>query len=632
MMEVNRLLSDELSYELRIRNAPDLGTVQEKRSRLRGLLRLEKLGGAISFAPIVDVDAELETCRIKLNDLTYSARDFDVRNATNEHNRLQSRILHVINRLSRITDPRAAQFKSQLISQCATLTANLEDIVGNIEITHPASPPQQGSLMDAPIDLLPEVIHQAQQPVTSQVTLASVAHVDASVTQPGPSRVRFTDSGSPQNLLDSANVLPTVSQLNFSPASATDNRINIDDQSLVIPPFPPINTALQPQVETHLGAQSTNPMRYGIFPNSAADLNQYGYQYPGTGPTRTQNFVDVSREVHANELTSMGRSLREINLNNASSSSDYNQVQVHGRDAHDDSSRSCFVTVTRWQVSFDGRTSVTHFLQRIEELRIASGVTKPQLLKCASILFSGSTLEWYRANKLAIPTWDDLVHQLKILYLSDDYEECIMETIRNRFQRTGEKSAIYIAVMENYYNQLSQKPSESERLVTIRRRLLPYLQNKLVMHERNITTITDLTTAVRHIENTFSHTQKLRTHTDRNGGNRRVGDPVHTLYTEDPDVDFPDDAPGTSTSQTQALALTEPPSALPIPDTSTLSRVQQPTRVIKCYNCNQAGHHRINCPQPRVIRCYKCNTPNYTVRTCPNCSGNVNQVQVRVEP
>lgn len=628
-MEINRLLGDELSYELRVRNAPDHGTVQEKRSRLRGLMRLERLGGSIAFTPIVDVDAELETCRIKLNDITYLVQEFDAGNAANEHSRLQSRILHVINRLNRISDPRAEQFKSQLISQCATLTATLEDIMDYRDQNVSA---RQKSLIDAPIELLPEVIPRSQQATAPPVPLAPLIDVPANETQLGSSRVRFEDAHSPQDPIDSANPLPTVSQLNFAPSSTPpNNHFRNSAQPLAIAPFPSVNSVWRQPI-----AQHPNPPRYGTHSHIAREVVQPEYPHLRTSPIHTQNQVDVSREVCA-DVSSLGRRVRDLMPNNASPSP-YHPGYASDRDAYDESSRSCFITVTKWQITFDGKGSVTHFLQRIEELRVASGVSKPQLLKCASMLFSGSTLEWYRANRSAIRTWDDLVHQLKVLYLTDDYEESILETIHNRTQRIGEKSAIYIAVMENYYNQLFQKPPEPERLVTIRRRLLPYLQNKLVMHEGNIKTIAELTSAVRHIENTFAHTQKLRTPTvaGRYEQNRRVGDSVHAMVTEPVDegpVHQPSVIP-TTQPQPQVLANPQSIAAIVHPDVppTSLARGQQLNRTIRCYNCNQVGHHRINCAQPLVIRCYKCNAPNYTVRTCPNCTGNASQVQGRIEP
>ncbi|KAJ8965342.1 hypothetical protein NQ314_004206, partial [Rhamnusium bicolor] len=611
-MEVNRLLGDELSYELRVRNAPDSGTVQEKRCRLRGLMKLERLGGSIAFVSSIDTDAELEICRNKLNELSALVHEFDTDNAINEHSRLQSRILHIINRLNHITDSRAMQFKSQLISQCAGLTAKLEDIIGNINQHKAASQSHQVSLIDAPIDLLPEVIHSVQQLNTSPVSQAPLVDEPVRVTaQPGSSHVRFEDEGMPRLNLDRSHGLSTVSQLNFV-SNSPRTIVNSNETPIVIAPFPSVNASTQPRTDVQIMAHSLDPNRDRRYTHWAANLDQLEYHLPRTDPIHAHDYGNVSREVHANDTTMLGRSMGDLNLNNASASSAYHPTYRQPRMGADESSRSSFVTVSKWQVSFDGKSSVTHFLQRVEELRVASGVTKPQLLNCATILFSGATLEWFRANKSSISTWDDLVQQLKILYLSDDYEEWIMETIRNRTQRNGEKSAIFIAVIENYYNQLSHKPPESERLVTIRRRLLPYLQNKLVMHESNIRTIYDLVSAVRHIENTFLHTQKLQRSTVELGvGNRRTGNLIHALgVTESSDTildvgETDNNTPSTGARyQVPVHSSSVPHGMMPQANDSTapVTAIRAPSRTITCYNCNQPGHHRLNCPQPVVIR------------------------------
>ncbi|KAF5284684.1 hypothetical protein FQR65_LT13460 [Abscondita terminalis] len=70
-MEINRLLNDELTYELHVRNAPTDGTVDVKRSRLRDVLKCERLANVSLESPVVlDSDNEISICGSKLNDLT----------------------------------------------------------------------------------------------------------------------------------------------------------------------------------------------------------------------------------------------------------------------------------------------------------------------------------------------------------------------------------------------------------------------------------------------------------------------------------------------------------------------------------------------------------------------------------
>nr|CAI5824407.1 unnamed protein product [Callosobruchus analis] len=55
-----------------------------------------------------------------------------------------------------------------------------------------------------------------------------------------------------------------------------------------------------------------------------------------------------------------------------------------------------FLDVTRWKVQFDGTSSVTTFLERIEELRSSRGVSKERLLRSASELLTKEALLWFR--------------------------------------------------------------------------------------------------------------------------------------------------------------------------------------------------------------------------------------------
>ena len=41
-----------------------------------------------------------------------------------------------------------------------------------------------------------------------------------------------------------------------------------------------------------------------------------------------------------------------------------------------------------------------------------------------------------------------------------------------------------------------------------------------------------------------------------------------------------------------------------------------------CFRCQKPGHFQIGCALPRKIACYRCKTEGYTIKNCPNCSGN----------
>nr|CAI5858682.1 unnamed protein product [Callosobruchus analis] len=103
-MEVNRLLGDELTYELLIRGLPIGNTVAEKRALLRDALRVEKEN--LSAPPQHGcgiAQEELPKCSTKLRELKEAILHFDVENRENEFKRIYTRLLHVSGRLSRLS-------------------------------------------------------------------------------------------------------------------------------------------------------------------------------------------------------------------------------------------------------------------------------------------------------------------------------------------------------------------------------------------------------------------------------------------------------------------------------------------------------------------------------------------------
>lgn len=178
-MEINRLLSDELTYELHIRGAPFEGTVLEKRQRLRGLLKLEKLGTAVYKSldsQSIVMEDEVEICTRKVAELDSAIKSFDVQNAANEHQRIQSRLLHVVGRLSRLPD--GCEERSTLLSRGSELLGSLDELGSQQTSAAPqAANPSQGAIsgqlldepnpllshhiLDEPNTLLPMVVHSA---------------------------------------------------------------------------------------------------------------------------------------------------------------------------------------------------------------------------------------------------------------------------------------------------------------------------------------------------------------------------------------------------------------------------------------------------------------------------------------
>nr|CAI5823365.1 unnamed protein product [Callosobruchus analis] len=315
-MEVNRLLGDELSYELQIRGLPVSGTVNEKRAMLRQVFRLERAGE--THAPDtteLDPGHELSICRDKLGDLQEAIASFDSTNRENEYKRLNSRLIHLNCRLARLKCD-SSDFEQQrvaLLESCKQLSDSLESAFEEAQRANVSV-----SLIDMPVPLVPEVVRS-----TSNVKKVT--------------------------------------------AGQTDGNDPLDQDAALS--IPRVIHALQTYRESHQQA---------------------------------------------------GRVVETVDGGNSR-----NRPQTRWR-----------TDIGRWNLKYDGISSVNSFLERIEELRLSRGISKTRLLQSAPELFTKDALLWYRMSEFS--NWDDLVQQLRAAFQPFDYEFTLMEEIRRRSQGAQE--------------------------------------------------------------------------------------------------------------------------------------------------------------------------------------------------
>lgn len=126
-MEPNRLVQDELQYELAVRGISECGTVETMRKALRELLRLEKLGKTFpSIASRLNIGDELDVCETKLEEIKAGVENYD--GTTNVYKKLETKLWHVMGRLERLEpkDSDNEKKKSELFTMALTLSGDLE--------------------------------------------------------------------------------------------------------------------------------------------------------------------------------------------------------------------------------------------------------------------------------------------------------------------------------------------------------------------------------------------------------------------------------------------------------------------------------------------------------------------------
>lgn len=242
------------------------------------------------------------------------------------------------------------------------------------------------------------------------------------------------------------------------------------------------------------------------------------------------------------------------------------------------------VPVHKWNIHFSGSSgeSVVGFLEKVECLRIARGVSDIEIFSSAADLFKDKAFTWYFNNKNKFNSWTDLVSKLKSDFLPYNYQEDLLEEIKARKQTVNEKVTLYINAMNGLFNRLENKPEEKAMVRIIQRNLLPSFIQPLAL--LNIESVDDLTEKCKRLEESLIWSQNS-----------------HTFYHRKTNLLEPDlGAPGTSGYRSVSVISSN----------------------IKCWNCNKTGHSFNSCYQPRKLFCYGCGKPEITKSKCPNCSKN----------
>lgn len=127
-MAVERLLKDELEYELKYRGVTGITTVEEMRKSLRKLLKLEKEGVVMVAQGVVDIETELKTCSEKLKLINQQIEKFQGTRQSAEFRNTDIRLTHVLGRLERLSCSEETQRseRSKLLRDTLSCMTQLE--------------------------------------------------------------------------------------------------------------------------------------------------------------------------------------------------------------------------------------------------------------------------------------------------------------------------------------------------------------------------------------------------------------------------------------------------------------------------------------------------------------------------
>lgn len=643
-MDINYLGNEELKYELYIRGLPLSGTFSQKRTELREALRLERENKRNPpLSSTYDADSELCLCRSKLISLE---RDINMQSGDSDFRRLNTLLLHVSFRVNRIHPANEIDIilKDNLLAMSARLTGQVNLASRGIMTSaqkHSAHTDvaKSGSAIAVEKDLISfdEEIpqHQADESVHNNHRLPHDHNSESSHADTNESYHDDVDNS--ESLNNRRPIVPlqylNTQETTFQPHSGSAsnrNILNVDhennglvreiqfSQHRYIPSFernqPTVehceNNRYSAPAENHLTNPPNTTYETFVLANnggqSSANTSFRPSQNSNTGILRSSN----PRSEHSNSRVHFQPNvfrpaLPQENPTNISGTSlpleklinDLQLSPLRGSNFHS----APYLDVSRWNIKFNGQSSVNDFLERIEEIRLSRGVSKDHLLRSCPELLTGDALLWYRTCKFV--DWDDLVRQLRESFQPYDYEYALWDEIRRRTQGAQERVLTYLVAMENLFRKLPEMPSDTTKLNIICRNLLPYIQSRLATHQ--VFTIQELTRLSRAIEETESRLQKF------------VPPPTNTRQLLEPELAYK------KPSYHAAPLHIEPILENGVVQPGTHLDAIKPARPLICWNCDQSGHRFNQCQQAKLVFCYKCGKKQVTSKSCPDCTKNL---------
>lgn len=640
-MEVNRLRSDELTWELTIRACEVGSTVEQKRSQLRDALQRD-----LRDNPNVQLDPsiELSICSAKLDELVGHIQEFDGMNRHNEFKRINSRLLHIEGRLNRVVPPNreveskknnllfllsGAQEALDVANHIASMSHPCSSHAGNTfdSVNHSRSRGISTSLLDSPNILRQSTSEAVLLPKPAEPTVAPLidlgTDLNVSTSPINLDRSEGNNLQPTRSVTNNSNLsehLGTDEMRSFAQRSNQRTCMQLADMLKYI--------ALQPnrnQSEVHSQPLQTSqpqldrPYRRVSF---ATDVNGRNQENPFIESAASS--VGIASLRNLNSTTNEGG--REDCLNIGAN---WNPAST----THDTVSRGCYaqptgIPVYKWNVSFDGNGSVTSFIEEVEQLADSRNISREKLFQSVYEILRGDARDWYLPRKSTFIDWEDFKSRLREAFLPLSYEDNLLDGIKRRTQGSDERLILYVTRMQNLFRKLTVKrPPEEEQTAIIRKNLLPYLQTALSFQETR--TIEELLNKGKEAEQIqwqarqycppptqprLVHEPHLFYHRPHNS--RQV--PVGEIRSDETErcAQF---------RTSSAMEHSQPASSTQPTQNSHAKHPSARNKTLVCWNCSESGHKRSRCPQPLRVVCFRCGQIGYTTRNCPTCSKNASQ-------
>ncbi|XP_046145792.1 uncharacterized protein LOC123989165 [Osmia bicornis bicornis] len=243
---------------------------------------------------------------------------------------------------------------------------------------------------------------------------------------------------------------------------------------------------------------------------------------------------------------------------------------------HEDRSKTMEI-MRKWNCQFDGRDPYP-FLEQLEELQAAYGLTDHQMRTGFTQLLRGQAQIWYRNTANKVCSWPELQEQLRKFFVPAGEKRRLDQQIAARKQGRNESIRTFINEITTLMRHRGEY-TEEELLDAIFFNLTPKLQLYINRFE-----LKDISYLITRAEN--------------------VAELIATQRASTPKA------------EERRAARSSEPAAVPSNQPRGSKIAANYSRETHCWRCGQSGHNRFKCPNSAVRFCSYCSKVGEMTRTC----------------